>query len=214
MYSSLRVVAPPATEPITLAEATQHIRIDQDYDNDLVQGLITTARMLVEQWTARALITQTLQWTMSQSVPSGALPLLPMPLLVLPIVLTAPQVINKPLELPRSPVQAITSVTWTDTDGTQYPLTAGADYMVDTALDPGRLRLTWLTMPRYLENIQVTFTAGYGDAESAVPAPLVSAIKLLVAWLYEHRGDNPETAAEPPRAVEYLIAPYRLQFFG
>jgi hypothetical protein len=214
MYTALRVVTPPASEPVLLADAKQHLRVDQSCDDAYISGLITSARMMIEEWSGRSLITQTLNWTMSQSVPSGALPLLPMPMLVLPIILTAPQIINKPLQLPRSPVQSVSSVMWTDTDGTQYPLTAGTDYMVDTALEPARVRLTWLTIPRYLENIQVQFVAGYGSDGTTTPAPLISAIKLLLAWLYEHRGDDAAAPDTPPRAIDYLITPYRTGWFN
>ena len=214
MNSTLSVVTAPATEPVSLADAKKHLRLDQDYDDTLVQGLIVAARTIIEQWTARCLINQTLLWTMSQSVPSGALPLLPMPLLVLPIILTAPQVVNKPLELPRSPVSAVNSVVWTDTGGDTYTLVAGTDYVTDLALQPARVRLTWLTVPRFLENIQVQFVAGYGATSASVPAPLIAAVKIMLSWLYEHRGDNPDTSGAPPQAIEYLIAPYRIAFFG
>lgn len=214
MYTSLRVVTPPAVEPVLLADAKQHLRVDQDYDDTLISGLITAARTMIESWSGRALVTQTLLWTMSQSVPSGALPLLPMPLLVLPMLLTAPQIINKPLEIPRAPVVSVSSVVWTDTEGAQYTLVEGTDYFVDTDLEPGRLRLSWLTMPRFLEHIQITFQAGYGPDGTTTPAPLIAAIKLMVAWLYEHRGDNIDAVDHPPRAIDYLITPYRIAWFS
>ncbi len=214
MYTALSVVTPPAVEPVLLADAKQHLRVDQSYDDTYISGLITAARVMVETWSGRALVNQTLLWTMSQSVPSGALPLLPMPLLVLPMLLTAPQIINKPLQLPRAPVSSVSSVVWTDTEGVQYTLVAGTDYRVDTALEPARLRLSWLTMPRFLEHIQVTFVAGYGPDGTTTPAPIVAAIKMMVAWLYEHRGDNTEAADHPPRAIDYLITPYRIGWFN
>lgn len=213
MYTSLRVASPPASEPVSLEEAKRHLRVDHDSDDELITGFIVAARWLIEAWTARVLVTQTLLWTMSQDPPSGALPLLPMPLLILPVILTAPQVMNKPLELPRSPVQSITSVTQTDTDGTLHTLDAG-DYIADLALDPARLRLNWLTIPRYLQHIQVTFVAGFGGALGPIPPPLLAAIKLMIAFLYENRGDVSEAAARPPMAVDYLIAPYKVTYFG
>jgi hypothetical protein len=212
MYSSLRVVTPPATEPVSLVEMKAQLRITQDVDDALIGGMITAARWWAESYLGRALMLQTLLWTMSQDPPTGALPLLPMPLLVLPVIMTAPQVMNKPLELPRSPVQSIVSVTETDTDGTTHTLTAG-DWIADLTLDPARLRLNWITVPRFLQHIQVTFTAGY-VAPDQIPVPILLAIKLMVSWLYEHRGDVAEAAADPPKAMEYLLAPYRIAFFG
>jgi hypothetical protein len=213
MYSSLRVIAPPAVEPISLDEARQHLRLDSMHDDDLVTQLVTSARSMVEMHLGRVLITQTLLWTMSQDPPSGALPLLPMPLLVLPVILSAPQIMNKPLELPRCPVQSVSGVTHTSMDGTVETL-APTDYTVDLALDPARLRLHWATVPRYMQHIQVTFVAGYGPAGSDVPAPILAAIKLWLAFLYEQRGDSSDAAGNPPRAIEWLLAPYKIQFFA
>jgi gp6-like head-tail connector protein len=211
MFTSLVVVQPPAAEPVTLADAKQHLRVSHSVDDGLITGLITGARQLIEGWTARALVTQTLRYTMSQDPPSGALPLLPMPLLVLPVILTAPQVMNRPLELPRAPVQSILQVSQTDLDGT-VNIVDPTDYVPDLSLDPARIRLNWQTVPRWMQHIQVQFIAGYSN-DNPLPSPLVSAIKMAIAFLYENRGDNPELD-RPPRAIDWLIAPYRIMFFS
>lgn len=55
----------------------------------------------------------------------------------------------------------------------------------------------------------VTFVAGYGwtyDLGSEVPQDIITAIKELLAYLYENR-DNPK--ADWPVAVTYLLGPYR-----
>ncbi|WFF40400.1 hypothetical protein EVC62_02170 [Salinicola endophyticus] len=54
-----RLIAPPAAEPVSLAEAKAQARIEHDDDDDLVQRLIASARSSAEQRTGRALITQT-----------------------------------------------------------------------------------------------------------------------------------------------------------
>ena len=51
----------------------------------------------------------------------------------------------------------------------------------------------------------IAFTCGYGAAAD-VPAPITSAILLLLAALYEHRGDD---AAPSPDNALALLAPYR-----
>ena len=58
-----------------------------------------------------------------------------------------------------------------------------------------------------LRNIAIAFTAGYGDAESDVPAPIREAILEIVADLYANRG---ETNVETPLAALALLAPYRV----
>ena len=48
----------PASEPVTLAQAKAHLRIDGTADDDLLSDLIRAARQEVEQATGMALIEQ------------------------------------------------------------------------------------------------------------------------------------------------------------
>lgn len=48
----------PAIEPLTLAEAKTHLRVDGTDEDMLVQSLVTSSRLHVETLTGRALITQ------------------------------------------------------------------------------------------------------------------------------------------------------------
>ena len=59
---------------------------------------------------------------------------------------------------------------------------------------------------RGLNAVAIAFTAGYGDG-SAVPAPVVQAILLIVAALYAGRGDD---GVPTPDAALALLAPYRV----
>jgi uncharacterized phiE125 gp8 family phage protein len=58
------------------------------------------------------------------------------------------------------------------------------------------------------EGIHLDVVVGFGQAGSDVPAPLVQAIRLLVARWFENRGDAPAGTALPPD-VAALVAPYR-----
>lgn len=57
----LRLKTAPTIEPITLAEAKLHLRVDSADDNTLITALIITARQLAEREVRRAFITQTWQ---------------------------------------------------------------------------------------------------------------------------------------------------------
>lgn len=82
---SLRLVIPPAVEPVTLEEAKLHLRVDGNEDDSLITALITAARQKAEEYTRRAFITQT--WELAVDTACGV------------------------LYLPRPPVQAVETVT-------------------------------------------------------------------------------------------------------
>jgi uncharacterized phiE125 gp8 family phage protein len=54
------VVTPPVCEPISLNEAKAHLRITHAYEDAQITRMIRSARDYCEQYTRRALITQTL----------------------------------------------------------------------------------------------------------------------------------------------------------
>ena len=55
---SLQLITPPAIEPVTLAEAKAHLKVDTTDDDTLITSLIAAARARAEWHTRRAFITQ------------------------------------------------------------------------------------------------------------------------------------------------------------
>ena len=62
--SSYQITTEPATEPLTLTEAKEHLRVDGTDEDTLITSIITVARKLCENYTNRAFITQT--WTQTE----------------------------------------------------------------------------------------------------------------------------------------------------
>ncbi|MEJ0076009.1 MAG: head-tail connector protein [Alphaproteobacteria bacterium] len=184
------LLAGPAAEPITLAEAKQFLRVEHDDDDDIVTALIAGSRIHVETQTRRALITQSWRLTRDVWPASGCLTLLPVPL------------------------KTLDAVRVYKSDGATLALDA-AGFTLDRSNAPARLSFVHSAPPapeRPAAGIEIDITCGYGDAGTDVPEPLRQAIRLLVAHWYENRGliAVGSEVAVLPQSVAALIAPYRV----
>ena len=192
---SITRTAVPSAEPVTRVEAKLHLRIDHTDEDATIDDLIRVARDLVEHDTGRALITQT--WVLRLD----AFP--------------------DTIELPRPPLQSVTSVEYVDTAGDTQTLTADTDYTVDKYPCLGRIvpayAQSWPTTRDVVNAVVVTYVAGYGDNARDVPQPLQQAMKLLIGEGFENR----EAATVLPAAArmerligemayERLVARYRV----
>lgn len=208
--SSLRVIKPPALEPVTLAGAKAHLRVDHDDDDELIAGFVQVARARAELFLNRALITQTLRYVLAPSPPLSGQPgnFFDPQLIVLP--LGWPQVMQQPIGLPMSPVQSVVSVTQRQRDGSLLTLDPASGYYADVLNEPGRITLRDHCQ-RIGADLAITYVAGYGDAPAGVPVCIVQAIKLMMTFFYEHRGDDD---GDMPRAAEMLLWPERMVGFA
>lgn len=165
---SLIVSVEPTAEPVTLAEAKIHLRVDHGELDDLITGLIKSARQAAEVFTRRAFVDTTFVYKIDTFPPSAY--------------------IDSRILLPRSPLDSVSSVTYLDTNGDSQTL-ATSVYEVDTSSLPGRIRLkfdqSWPNTRLHPEVVTITFIAGYGAA-SVVPESAKTAVKMLVNDLYEH----------------------------
>lgn len=183
----LKQTVAPAVEPVTVAEMKRHLRVDIDDDDGFIEGLIAAGRDYLEKVAWRAFITQT--WRLSlDGWPAG-----------------------DEIELPRPPLQSVTSIVYTDSDNNATTW-AASNYIVDTDSEPGRVVLAYgaswpgVTL-RPANPIQITYVAGYGDDGSAVPVSYQQALKLLVGHWYENREATiaGTIAREIPLAVDSLL---------
>ncbi len=181
-------------EPILFAEAQAHLRVDTADEQTLIESLITAARMAVEEYTDRQLITAT--WTLKlDAFPSSMYA----------------------IELPKPPLLGITSIAYLDGSGVSQTLSASTDYQSDLLSSPGRLvpqpGMIWpITEYQRLNAVTIVYTAGYGAAGSSVPRPIRQAMLLLIGQWYEHRENIVvgTIATELPMAVKALLGPYRV----
>jgi uncharacterized phiE125 gp8 family phage protein len=195
-YRSLTRQTAPAVEPVTLAEAKAHLRVDVSDDDAYIGTLITAAREWCEQYLDRTLVNT--QWVMRFDAfpPDG----------------------THDIELPRPPMVSsgtatAVALTFTYENGTTATYST-ASYRVDRASTPGAVKTlygqTW--PPHLLDDnaISVTWWAGYGASGSSVPAAIRSAVLMLVGLFYEKRmAADAGSLAEVPFGVKSLLDAHR-----
>lgn len=190
----LTLVTPPATEPVDITLAKQHLRVDIADDETLITDYILTARTWVEKVLGRALITQTWDYIID-AFPGG----------------------SDTLELPKSPLQSVTSITYTDSNGiaTVWP---AFNYQVDAVNEPGQVLpsygSTWPSNTlRAANGVAIRLVAGYGVATD-VPWTYRMAILLLIAHWYENRepimAQRGVTPIEIPFTVKALLGVHEI----
>jgi uncharacterized phiE125 gp8 family phage protein len=209
MYAALRVIEAPASEPVTTDLARKHCRIDADYDDDILQMYVTSARVEAEAFLNRALFTQKLQFAVTWAPPPTATPLVPQSLIIFP--LNWPPLVKRPIELPRAPCQSVQQITWGPLDDMQ--VADPDDYSLNLGVEPGYVAVKPQLLPRIpQQSMIIDYTAGYDDSDpDAVPMPIRIAIMVGTAHYYENRGD---VTAEMPPAFYRLLDPYRLWTFA
>ncbi len=183
-----KIITAPTDEPITLDEAKDHLRVYIDDDDSVISEQITSARVWVEQYLGRALLTQTWEVYFNE-FPAC-------------------------IEIPFPPLQSVTSIKYIDSDGVEQTLDAG-EYNVHIQNEPGIIVLaygkSWPSIRYELNAIAIRFVTGWATAAD-IPGPIKSAMLLLIGHLYEHREQATIgiQVNEIPFGIEALLFPYRM----
>lgn len=186
-YRSIRRIADPVVEPVSVAEAKQHLRIDPDFDGDdlYIQTLISSARHHVETVSDRTLIRS--QWQIKlDTFPSWD------------------------IELPRPPIAIGDVVVTYIPSNAVYEPVQYTDFRVDRDSTPAVIRPQWngsWPTARGAENdVTITYWAGYGPSGVNVPPPARNCILMLVGHWYATREAVVQGGMNPvPMAVEVML---------
>lgn len=192
--SSWQPVTAPTLQPVWVGDLKTHLRVDHDDEDDLIAAYALAAVDQVEGYLGRALLTQTWDVWFDAWPADGV------------------------LELPRPPLQSVTSVKYTPAGAAQTTLSS-ALYKVETGREPGRVTLgygqTWpgetldVGMP-----IVVRMVCGWTAPES-LPAGITQALRWLVGHMYEHREGVSLANVPPavlPMAIKWSLDPHRLRY--
>lgn len=188
-YRSLKTVIGPTVEPVSLAAAKAHCRVDSEADDAYIASLITAARQWVEAYIDEAIVHQQLVMRMD-GFPAE-------------------------IELPRPPMAtdgtstAIT-ITYTLNESGQTATLSSTQYRVDRDSRPGVVRTLYGgAWPAYLTDynaVSVTWWAGRGADGSSVSPAVKNAILMIVGLLYERRAAaDAGSLAEIPFGVKALL---------
>lgn len=184
--SGFKIITAP-TDPVTLAQARLHLRVTDTSEDALITSLITAARQYCEHYTRRAIGAQTLEIALEEFPDDDE------------------------IELPMSPVTAITYVKYIATDGTLTTLSSGS-YSLDDYSHVSRVLLAYNTCWPLTQDVDNAVFIRYVAGATTTPATVIAAMKLMIGHLYENRESvvvGP-TVAELPMAVKSLLDTYKV----
>ncbi len=177
---------PPAIEPVSIADAKAHLRLETNADDLVVAALIVAARQQIETSLQVCLIARTFA-----------------------LFLDAWPEPNVPVTVPVAPVVDLIAVRSFAPDDISTTLE-----LANFEFDPGppariarRGGIGTFGRLRRMNAIEFTFAAGFGPSQSDIPQSIRQAVLHRVTQLYEHRGSS--TEGVPPLPVDPLIAPWR-----
>ena len=168
--TSVAIYTAAASASVSTANAKAHLKVEHSNDDTLIDGYVKAAEGEVESYTNRTMISTVYDYYLSAFPKNG-------------------------IVLPFSPVSAVTSIKYYDSSNVEQTL-ASSNYYYNIYEEPCVIRYVDSAPSTYEDRsnaVVVRFTAGYAAAAN-IPAPLVQAIKLLMADLYENRTDVPREA--------------------
>ncbi len=168
----IKVSVPPVIEPVELDPLKRLLKITWDHENADLLKVIKSARKRCEKLTRRHFIDTTVRMN---------LPMFPG---------------DRWIELPRRPLQSVTSIKYQDTDDAQQTL-AVTEYVMDQDDERPRIVLksdkSW---PAVLgggepDQVEVLYVCGYGTTILSVPDEILQAVMRAATRLQRLRAPGP-----------------------
>jgi uncharacterized phiE125 gp8 family phage protein len=180
----------PASLPVSLDDAKQHLRVLNNEQDTYIAELVQKAGEYVESAAKRTLVNRSLRLVV-ESFGSG-------------------------VELLHPPVVAVTEVKYLDPAGAEITLPE-TEWRLAQGFVPKLVPAVGKSFPttaKEQDAVRVTYTAGFGDNAEAVPLQLRQAVLLLVHHWFVNReavmiGGN-MSPQKVPMAVEDIIGHYRI----
>lgn len=204
---ALKVITPPSSLPVTVAEAKGHLNVEHAADDALILAYIETAVQLAQHLTGRQLVEAVYELVLD------GFPRDPM----------LSQLAGRPIgliEFPKPPLLTVESIKYLDQDGVQQTL-ASTEYEVDSDGLVGRVYPAygkcWPVTRAMPSAVRLRYTCGWAMSDHTSPPvwtgpeAIKTWIKVRVATLYAQRESlvQGQTVAELPRShVDGLLDPF------
>lgn len=192
MWLPVEVTTPPAEEPVTIEEARAQVQLDEgdDSHDGTLNIYIKAARVLAQNETGTRLITQT-------------------------VLMKANCFADFKL-LPIAALQAVTAITYLDSDGTEQtldPATYDAVLVGDRPFIRLKAGQSWPSTLAAPDAVRVVATAGYGADGAAVAVqaePVRLAMLLWIGgWFRDREASAPVSLTEIPNGTPTLLKDHR-----
>lgn len=162
MPLSYQTIAGPIIEPVTLAQAKQHLRVDFPDDDVYISALITAARQMVEKLMQRAIFNRKMLLTLDY---------FPWPGWDTTTGSTAHDYFmhwyyrGLTIRIPMPATQSVEQISYIANDGVTEVIIDPSKYIVDLTSEPARIAptpgYTWPYQQNYIPGqVRVLFTAG------------------------------------------------------
>ncbi|MEN6538697.1 MAG: head-tail connector protein [Mizugakiibacter sp.] len=182
------LITAPSSEPVSLAEAKLHLRVDGSDDDARITAFISAARHLAEQKTGRAFAPQT--WE---------------------IVLDA---FPEAFTLYNAPITAVTSLKYIDEAGIEQTL-AAESYQLDKDSLPGYVvpayGYTWPTPRAQANAVRLRYTCGHATSDADLAALKMWMLVAISTWYKHSAATTDGNPGELPRSyLDGLLDRYKL----
>jgi len=167
MHNAVERSAEATLVPMTAADFREHGRVIQTAEDTIIEKYIQVARTYYEDVNDMTFLTTTWKayWERFET----------------------------PLIIPRPPYVTVTTLTYTNENGVETPITEGTDFVVDSKSMFATIKpYEGLSWPSDVEDdgynaVTLTFVAGY-TAATLIPEPWLQGLRLAVEVMYDRMG--------------------------
>ena len=177
----LKLLTPPTTQPLHVADVRQHLKQDITDDDNLILVYLGAAVEFAQMQTQRQLIAARYQYILD-GFPGPSLMGVP--------IGEAFGIPVHAVQLPRTPLIQVVSIQYTAMDGSMQTMPT-TDYIVDQSCDPPRItpvfgKIWPIPLPQ-IGSVRITFDAGY---MAPIVANTTGNVIAVQGWKTFAIGDN------------------------